>query len=61
MVLEPGFGQCASEEAVSRRGVDTRLCASKDARPEGGWIWWGSHVDWRNERVPVRTLGLEGG
>ena len=21
----------------------------------------GSHIDWRRERVPARTLGLEGG
>ena len=21
---------------------------------------WGSHIDWKRERVPVRTLGSEG-
>ena len=38
-----------------------RRCANKDAGPQRGWIWSGSHIDWRNERVPARTLGLEGG
>ena len=38
-----------------------RRCASKDAEPRREWIWWGSHIGWRNERVVVRTLGLEGG
>ena len=33
MVLELDTGLCASEEAVSRKGVDTRRCASKDAGP----------------------------
>ncbi|KAG7023889.1 hypothetical protein SDJN02_14916, partial [Cucurbita argyrosperma subsp. argyrosperma] len=29
--------------------------------PEGGrGIWWQSHIDWRKERVPARTLGPEG-
>ena len=36
MVLEPNIGLCASEEAVSRRRVDTRWCTNKDAGPEGG-------------------------
>ena len=30
MVSEPDIGRCAREEAVPRRGVDTRWCASKD-------------------------------
>ena len=38
-----------------------RRYASKDADPERGWIWWGSHIDWRKERVPARTLGPKGG
>ena len=29
--------------------------------PKGGWIWGQSHIDWRKERVPARTLGPEGG
>ena len=33
MVLEQDTGLCASEEVVPRRGIDTRRCASKDARP----------------------------
>ena len=36
-----------------------RLCASKDAGPQRGWIG-GSHIDWRRERVPAMTLGPEG-
>ena len=39
---------------------DTKRWASKDAGPEGGWIVR-SHIDWRWERVPARTLSLEGG
>ena len=27
--------------------------------PEGGWIWWESHIDRRKERVSARTLGPE--
>ena len=45
MVSESDTGLCASEEALPRRGVDTRWCASKDAGPQRGWIWWGSHID----------------
>ena len=40
--------------------MDTRQCASKDSRPDGGWIG-GSYIDWRRERVAARTLGPEGG
>ena len=40
---------------------DTERCASKDAGPKVGWIWWRSHIDWRKEGVPTRTLGPEGG
>ena len=60
MVSEPDTRQCASEEVEPRRGVDTRWCANKDAGPLVGWIR-GSHVDWRRERVPARTLEPEGG
>ena len=42
------------------KGVDTRRCASKDAGPLREWIWGRSHIDWRKERVPTRTLGLKG-
>ena len=45
----------------SLKGVDTRRCASKDAGPKRGWIWQGSHIDWRKERVPARTLDPKGG
>ena len=34
-------------------------CASKDAEPRRGWIVR-SHIDWKEERVSARTLGLEG-
>ena len=61
IVSEPDTGRCVSLLAVPRRGVDTRRCASKDAGPKGGWIWRRSHIDWRKERVPARTLGPEGG
>ena len=43
MVLEPNTGQCTSEEVESRRGVDTRQCASKDAGSRKGWIWGVPH------------------
>ena len=61
MVSEPDTGRCASEEAVSRRGVDTRWYASRDAGPERGVDLVGSHIDWRKERVPARTLAPKGG
>ena len=61
MVSELDTGRCASLLAVPQRGVDTRWCASKDAGPQREWIWGRSHIDWRKERVPARTLGLEGG
>ena len=43
----------------SSKGVDTRWYASKDAGLKGVDLV-GSHIDWREERVPARTLGLEG-
>ena len=61
MVSEPDIGIYASEEVVPRSGVDKRWCVSKDTGPRRGWIWWRSHIDWRKERVPARTLGPEGG
>ena len=56
MVLEPVTGRCASEEAILRRGVDMRQCASKDVGPR-----WGSHIDWRKVRVPGRRWVLKEG
>ena len=39
-----------------------RQPSSKDAGPKRGWIWGWSHIDWRKERVPARTLApKEGG
>ena len=60
MVSDPDTEKCANEEDESRRGVDTRQCASKDVEPYGGWIR-GSHINWRSERVPARMLGPEKG
>ena len=34
--------------------------ASKDDGPQRGWTVR-SHINWREERVPARTMGLEGG
>ena len=58
--------RCASKDALSTfllfpkggilKGVGMRRCASKDTGPKGGWIWGRSHIDWRKERVPARTL-----
>ena len=39
---------------------DTGRCANENARPRKGWIVR-SHIDWREERVSTRMLGLEGG
>ena len=36
MISERDTRRCVSLLAVSRRGVDTRRCASKDAGPRGG-------------------------
>ena len=36
LVSESDIERCASEEAVPRRGVDTRQCARKDAWPQRG-------------------------
>ena len=37
MVLELDTGRCANEDAVPRKGVDTRRCVSKDAGEGGGF------------------------
>ena len=55
MVSEPDTGRYANEEAEARRGVDTRRCASKDTGPRRRLIGR-FHIDWRRERVLVRTL-----
>jgi len=60
MVSESDIERCASEEAKPQREVDTRWCINKDAEFQRGWIEE-SYIDWRRERVTVRTLGLEGG
>ena len=60
MVSEPDTGRCASLLAVPRRGVDTRRCASKDTGPQRGVDLGRSHIDWRKERVPARTLSPKG-
>ena len=40
MLSELDTGLCVSEEVIPGRGVDTRRCANKDARPQRGWILW---------------------
>ena len=55
MVSEPDIGQCASEEAESRRGWTEGGMLTKTLGLEGE-----SHIDWRRKRVPARTLGPEG-
>ena len=61
MVSEPDTGRCVSLLVVSPKGLDTRWCASKDVGLKGGWIWGRSHIDWRKERVLVRTVGSKRG
>ena len=42
--------------------LDTEQCVSEEAEPRRGGGWIGeSNIDWRRERVPARTLGLERG
>ena len=53
MVSEPNTRQYASKEAQPRRGVDTNRCASKDVGSRRV-VDWGSHIDWRGERVPAK-------
>ena len=43
------------------KGVDTRRCASKELGLKGVDLVGSYIIDWRKERVPVRTLGPEGG
>ena len=52
MVSELNTERCDSEEAVPRRGVDTRRCASKDAGSQraGGFGGGLSSIGERNER-----------
>ena len=44
----------------SPNGLDMRRCASKDAGLNRGGFGGGSHVDWKKERVPAKTLGPKG-
>ena len=61
LVVGLGLGRYKWYQSQTPDYVPARRCASKDAGPQGGWIWRGSHIDWRKERVPTRTLGLKGG
>ena len=61
MVSEPDTGRCVSLLAVPRKGVDMMRCASKDVGTQRGVDLGRSHIDWRKERVPARTLGPSGG
>ena len=47
MVSELDTGQCSSEEAEPRKGVDTRRCACKDVGPQ-------KRMDLGGRRVPYR-------
>ena len=51
-VWKPLSTRC--EEVESRRGMDTRRCASKDAGLQRG-LNGESHINWRRERVQART------
>ena len=60
MVSESDTEGCAARRlSFDPKGVDTRQCASKDAEPRKG-VDWESHIDWRREQVPTRTLSSEG-
>ena len=58
MVSELDTERCVSLLVVP---VDTRQCASKNAGPQRGVDLGAVHIDWRNKRVPARTLGPEEG
>ena len=60
LASKPDTGRCASEEAKPQTWVDSRQRANKDAGPQRGWIGR-SHIDWRKEWMPARTLGLKEG
>ena len=60
MICSPPQPMCQPSSCFPK-WVDMRRCASKDAGPQRGWIWGRSHIDWRKERGPARTLGPEGG
>ena len=60
VVSEPDIGRCVSLLTVSRRGVDTRWCASKDSGPKGGGFGGGpTSTGERNECH--KDVGLEKG
>ena len=61
MVLELDTGRCDSKDGEPQRGVDTERCASEDAGHQRGEGIVRSYIDWSEERVPRRTLSLEGG
>ena len=59
MVLEPDTGRRVSDEVEPWMRVDKTVCQQGRWASKG--VDWGSHIDWRMERVPARTLGPKGG
>ncbi|KAG7017831.1 hypothetical protein SDJN02_19697 [Cucurbita argyrosperma subsp. argyrosperma] len=41
--------------------VPVRILSPEGGGHEAKGMDWGSHIDWRRERVPARTLGPNGG
>ena len=60
MASEPDTERCASLLAIPRRGIDTRQCASKDARPKGGGFG-GGPTSIRGRKECHRVCWREGG
>ena len=56
---EVDTGQCASEDGEPWREWTSGDVSARTLGPEGECIVR-SHIDWREERVPARTLGLKG-
>ena len=56
MVSEPNTGQCVSEEADLRKGVDMRRCNSKDTRPQQG-VDWGIPHQLEKEKSARKDVG----
>ena len=50
--------QTPGDVLVRRLSLEGRWCTSKDAGSQSRWIGE-SHINWRRERVTMRTLGLE--
>ena len=55
-----GSLQMVSEPDTGRWAPKGSKCASKDVGPQKGVDLGQSHIDWRKERVPARTLCPKG-